>query len=338
MRTVTLADSDAAIRQAADVIKAGGLVAIPTETVYGLGADALNPAAVKKIYVAKGRPADNPLIIHIADMDGLNEVAFDIPPLAYALADKLWPGPLTLILKKHSRVPSETTGGLATAAVRLPRNETARRLIRAAGTPIAAPSSNVSGRPSATTAKHVFDDLGGRIDMILDGGACEIGLESTVCDLLSSPPRVLRPGAVTLTMLRDVEPSFVQAGPGEGAMSPGMRYTHYAPKAEVMLVTGGNTVRKILDLIAEYAQAGKRIGVMASDETAALYEGCGATVISAGSRERLETIAANLYETLREFDRRGVDVIFAEGYAPEGLGFTITDRLARAAGGRVIES
>jgi len=332
-----------AIKRAAAVIKAGGLAAFPTETVYGLGADAFNPAAVKKIFAVKGRPADNPCIVHIAGMDGLDGVAADIPPLAYRLAEKFWPGPFTMVLNKKSGVPYETTGGLETVAVRLPANETARLLIREAGTPIAAPSCNISGSPSATRAEHAADDLFGKIDIILDGGPSVIGLESTVADLTAAVPSILRPGGITAEMLIEAEPAFewlMSAASDEKPKSPGIKYTHYSPKADVVVVTGApeEIADAIIRLNAAYIKSGKKTGVMATDETFARYSNQGARVVSAGSRYKMENVAAGIYRLLREFDRCGADVILAEGYPDIGLGVSVMDRLIKAAGGNVVRA
>jgi len=328
-----------AIKKAAAVIKSGGLVSFPTETVYGLGADALNPEAVKKIFAAKGRPPDNPLIVHVASMSALDHLAADIPPAAYRLARLFWPGPFTMILKKRPVVPPETTGGLDTVAVRFPSDSNARLLIEESGTPIAAPSANGSGTPSATESAHVESDFYGRIDMILDGGPSAIGIESTVADLSSFPPRLLRPGFVTFEELIRAEPSFI-AGGGDDTRprSPGMKYTHYSPAARVVVVTGDTDeiIKKISELESEYAACGKKTGIMASDETARKYLSKNTRVISAGSRARVETVARNLFKILREFDYYGTDVILAEGYPENGLGLSVMDRLVRAAGGGVL--
>jgi len=325
----------AAIREAAGIIKGGGLVSFPTETVYGLGANALGPEAVRKIFAAKGRSPDNPLIVHIASMPELDDVADDIPQVALKLAGAFWPGPLAMILLKKDIVPHETTGGLGTVAVRLPSHETARALIAEVGVPIAAPSSNASGKPSATDAAHVEADLSGAIDMILDGGPSPIGIESTVADLSSFPPRILRPGFITLEDLRKIEPSFeVFDGRDPRPRSPGMKYTHYSPAARVIVFSGEpeNVAAAIIKTAGENEKIGKKTGVMACDETARYYGGVRARVISAGSRERVNDIAFNLFRVLREFDFYGVDIILAEGYAAEGLGFSVMDRLVRASG------
>ena len=328
------ADSPAIVK-AAGIIKNGGLVSFPTETVYGLGANALDPSAVKKIFAAKGRPPDNPLIVHISSVSEIHNVARDVPRAALKLAGFFWPGPLTMVLRKKENVPYETTGGLETVAVRLPSNKAARALIAAAGVPVAAPSSNSSGKPSATDASHVETDLDGKIDMILDGGPSEIGLESTVADLTVFPPLVLRPGFVTFEDLKKIEPSFeIAVGSHEnGPKSPGMKYKHYSPEAELIIVSGEpeRVISKINGLAAEYIKKGKKTCVMARDETVSRYDSR-ARAISAGPRNDTGAVARNLYKILREFDFYGADIIFAEGCPETGLGFSVTDRLARASG------
>ena len=279
-----------AIKKAADIILKGGLVAFPTETVYGLGANALNPEAVKKIFEAKGRPPDNPLIIHIASLPELKKCARDIPDVFYKLADAFWPGPLTLILQKGADIPYEATGGLETAALRMPAHKTAIQLILESGVPIAAPSSNLSGKPSATDAFHVQNDLFGKIDMILDGGPSQIGLESTVADISVYPPKILRPGAVTMEMLLEVEPSFtVDCDKTGSPKSPGMKYTHYKPSAQVIIVSGENenTVKKINIMAAEFLKNNKNVGILTNDESKDFYDSQKYRIISAGSRHRL---------------------------------------------------
>ncbi len=338
------ADDPAAIREAGEIIKNGGLVAFPTETVYGLGADALNRAAAKKIYEAKGRPSDNPLIVHITNTEDLVKIVAEIPPEAEAVAEKFWPGPLTLILKKSGIVPYETTGGLDTVAVRMPGNEAARNLIDASGGFIAAPSANTSGRPSPTTAQHVKEDLDGAIDMILDGGPVDIGVESTILDLTVSPPVILRPGAVTKEMLTEVigpvgeDAGLNLADPEVHPKAPGMKYRHYAPKAELRIVEGPMelVIPAINDLTAKAMAQGKKVGIIATEETYGRYpEG---DVKSIGTREDEDTIARHLFAILREFDQDGVDCIYSESFSAGGIGSAIMNRLLKAAGHQIIEA
>ena len=324
------------IRIAARFILEGKLVAFPTETVYGLGADALNASAVKGIFEAKGRPADNPLIIHIADFNDLKRLAREIPEEARLLARKFWPGPLTLVLPKREEVPDVTTGGLDTVAVRMPAHPVALALIRAS-TPIAAPSANISGKPSPTLAEHVVDDFYGRIEAIIDGGETKVGVESTVIDLTSERPTLLRPGGLPLEEIKKVigEVEIHPAVKGElvdVARAPGMKYRHYSPNAQVIVVEGPRErVRaKIRELVEEYRSEGLRVGVMATEETGAdefFYLG--------GTDEEA---AKNIFKALRELDRRGVDVIIAEGIEERGLGLAVMNRLRKAAGYRIVRA
>lgn len=330
---------DACIREAAEQIRAGGLVAFPTETVYGLGADALCPEAAKKIYAAKGRPSDNPLIVHIADYAQLMSVARELPREAKLLADAFWPGPLTMIVWKNELVPRETTGGMDTVAVRMPSHPVALRLIRESGCLIAAPSANVSGRPSPTEASHVAADLDGRIPLILDGGPVGIGIESTIIDLTEKVPMILRPGYITAEMLAAALGEEIRTDPGiiapdseQRPKAPGMKYRHYAPKAELILIRGerGRVIREINRLTGEKQQAGLRVGVMASDENAGSYTAdC---VLCLGAEGDMEAAARQLYGTLREFDRQKADIIYAESPAASGVGAAVMNRLCKAAG------
>ena len=331
------------ISEAASILRNGGLVAFPTETVYGLGANALDPSAIKKIYEAKGRPSDNPLIIHISSMSELLKVACEVLPMAYKLAEAFWPGPLTMILPKTHTVPCQTTGGLSSVAVRMPANLIAALLIKEAGVPIAAPSANSSGKPSTTDASHVEFDLNGKVDMILDGGSASLGIESTVIDLTVCPPCILRPGSVTIEMIQKVCPEAIanthlSLKENEQPKSPGMKYTHYSPRAQVIVISGimEDTVAKINLLTSGYLQKRKKVGIMACDETVGFYNASGAHIISVGNRERIETVAENLFKVLRDFDFYGVDVILAEGLSKEGLGTSIMDRLVKASGNTVI--
>lgn len=333
----------AAMEKAGQILKAGGLVAFPTETVYGLGGDALDPDASRKIYAAKGRPSDNPLIVHIAEMDALDSIVREIPESARKLAKAFWPGPLTMILEKTDRVPMETTGGLLTVAVRMPSHPLAEALIRSGGGYIAAPSANTSGRPSPTKASHVIDDLSGKIDMIIDGGEVGIGLESTIVDLTGGSPMVLRPGFINLKMLREILPD-TQMDPGLGSVdpdfhpkAPGMKYRHYAPKASLTIVEGAEEKVKaeILRLAEEHSAKGERVGIIATDEDADFYRV--GLVKSAGTRTDERTIASHLYSILREFDDLNVSVIYSEAFETPNLGQAIMNRLIKAAGHQLIE-
>jgi L-threonylcarbamoyladenylate synthase len=331
------------IKQAAAIIREGGLVAFPTETVYGLGADALLPEGAKRIYAAKGRPSDNPLIVHIADFDALKKITSYIPPQAKELADAFWPGPLTMIFQKSDAVPYETTGGLDTVAVRMPSHPTALALIRESGGYIAAPSANTSGRPSPTLAEHVAGDLNGRIPLILDGGAVGIGIESTIVDLSENIPMVLRPGYITRQMLADVigdvidDPGFAEVDAGVRPKAPGMKYKHYAPKADLILVSGEEdaVVEKINILAGERQNMGKKVGIICTEETCGRYR---ADVIkSVGSRQDEDSIAHHLYGILREFDELDIDEIYSESFSTPRIGQAIMNRLLKAAGHQVIE-
>lgn len=331
------------IKKAAAVIRNGGLVAFPTETVYGLGADALLPEGAKRIYAAKGRPSDNPLIIHIADFDALEKITAEIPEQARALADRFWPGPLTMIFHKSEAVPYETTGGLDTVAVRMPSHPVALALIRESGGYIAAPSANTSGKPSPTLAEHVAADLDGKIPLILDGGAVGIGIESTIVDLSETVPMVLRPGYITREMLSDVigevidDPGFAEVDSGVRPKAPGMKYKHYAPKADLILVSGAEAqvVEQINVLTGERQAEGKKVGIISTDET---YSGYSADVVkSIGSRLDEDSIAQHLYAILREFDELNVDVIYSESFSTPRIGQAIMNRLLKAAGHQVLQ-
>ncbi len=331
-----------AIELAGNIIKSGGLVAFPTETVYGLGGDALNSSSSKKIYAAKGRPSDNPLIIHIVEMSALSAIVKKIPKAAYYLAEKYWPGPLTMIFEKADCVPLETTGGLDTVAVRMPSNQIAREFIREAGGYIAAPSANRSGRPSPTLAKYVIEDLSGRIDMILDGGQADIGLESTIIDLTGSSPVILRPGYITEEMLRQVigeveaDQTIWEEHSKKAPKAPGMKYKHYAPRGNLIIVEGeaGQVSAYINDKLSAFHKEGKRTGVIATDETAAGY--VADSVKSAGKRGQEEQAAKCLFRILREFDDEGIEIIYAEGFEQKGVGQAVMNRLLKAAGRQVV--
>jgi L-threonylcarbamoyladenylate synthase len=335
VRTEILPATEEHIARAAAVIRAGGLVAFPTETVYGLGADAINEDAVRKIFLAKERPADDPLIVHIASASQLPQLARQIPQRAWDLIERFWPGPLTLVLPKTERVPTVTTGGLDTVAVRMPSHPVAKRLIELSAVPIAAPSANRFGRPSPTIAKHVWEDLHGRIDLILDGGPTPIGVESTVLDLTVDPPLVLRPGGVTLEELRAVlgDVQMLDAAHTEAAKrSPGTRSRHYAPRAQVLLVEQGAAEAALKEL------SGKRVGVLVYlTRSLSVYgegqgevRGAGGEVIIIQMPRSLKAYARRLFAVLRELDEQGVDVIVVEKLQERGLGRAIMDRLRRA--------
>ena len=323
------------------IIRSGGLVAFPTETVYGLGANGLDGEAVRKIFAAKGRPDDNPLILHIAKKSDVKELWTHVPTLARQLMDTFWPGPLTIIFNRSDIVPDEVTAGLNTVAVRMSENKTALALIRSAGVPIAAPSANISGRPSPTTAKHVVDDLGGRIDVILDGGPCKFGIESTVISIVGRPT-ILRPGAITREMLETVIGHVELAhsiteplSDDEAAESPGMKHKHYSPNAEVIIARGSK--KRMADIIRReydaYEEEGKRCVIFASEETEVYYRGRRYDVL--GSLNDRASMCAALFSKLRQYSDI-VDVIFAEAIPTEALGLAYMNRLLRAAGFKVL--
>lgn len=331
------------IEEAGEIIRAGGLVAFPTETVYGLGGDALNPASSEKIYAAKGRPSDNPLIVHIAEIGALSGIVRKIPKAAFQLAERYWPGPLTMIFEKADCVPGETTGGLKTVAVRMPSNRIARELIKAGGGYIAAPSTNRSGRPSPTMARYVIEDLDGRVDMIIDGGEAQVGLESTIIDLTEDVPVILRPGYITEEMLKEVlkdvktdEAVAEKADSAKPPKAPGMKYRHYAPKGNLTVVEGkaGQVVEYINEQLKSRKAEGKKTGVIATDETVGSYKAD--SVKSAGERQNEEQIARRIFRILREFDDEGIEVIYTEGFENKGLGCAIMNRLLKAAGHQVV--
>ena len=331
-----------AIARAGKIIKAGGLVAFPTETVYGIGGDALNASSSEKIYAAKGRPSDNPLIVHIAGMDALSFLVKEIPETAYKLADKFWPGPLTMIFHKSAHVPKRTTGGLDTVAVRMPSHKVAGALIEAAGGYIAAPSANRSGRPSPTVAKYVIEDLDGRVDMIIDGGESVIGLESTIVDLTEEKPVILRPGYITKEMIAavignvDVDRAITDEACSAAPKAPGMKYRHYAPEGSLMIVEGAaqQVEAYINERLKSGRAEGKRTGVIATDETAGHYHAD--SIKSVGSRSDKEQIARHLFRILREFDDENIQVIYAESFEQQGVGAAIMNRLLKAAGHQVV--
>ncbi len=331
------------LAKAAVILKQGGLVAFPTETVYGLGANGLNERAVAGIYQAKGRPSDNPLILHIADCREVEKLAREVPANARVLMEKYWPGPLTVVLARTKAVPDIVTGGLNTVAIRLPASVVARELIRLAGAPVAAPSANTSGRPSPTNAQDVLTDLNERIDAVLDAGPCTIGVESTVIDCTTPVPTLLRPGGVTLEMLMDtlgeveIDPALAEAH--SIPRSPGMKYAHYAPSAPMMLVEGDNysTIAKTLDReICQALAAGQQVGALVSRETAGNLPP-DVPVSIFGSHHNAGEIAANLYTSLRYFDDKPVDVIYAEGILETGIGLAVMNRLRKASGYKIIK-
>lgn len=332
-----------ALQEAGRILRQGGLVAFPTETVYGLGGDALNPESSRKIYTAKGRPSDNPLIIHIADIEALPLIVKEVNEKVRKVAESFWPGPLTIILPKSDKVPKETTGGLDTVAVRLPSHPVAQRLIEYAGGYVAAPSANVSGKPSPTLAKYVIEDMDGRIDMIIDGGEVGIGLESTIVDLTVDPPQILRPGYITQEMLNevlgqvDVDKTILDNSSGLAPKAPGMKYRHYAPKGDLTIVTG--EALAVVDYINEqalsYEMTGKKVGIIASEEMLRQYRA--SIVKNIGNRTDEATIARNLYRILREFDEEGAEIIFSEAFDDGGMGQAIMNRLLKAAGHKVVK-
>lgn len=340
------------LKQPSDCLRKGGLVAFPTETVYGLGADALNPSAASRIYAAKGRPSDNPLIVHISKVEDMENLAYT-NELAYTLAQAFWPGPLTMILPKKQIVPNETTGGLDTVAIRMPAHPAALELIRQSGVYVAAPSANISGRPSPTKASHVVEDMDGRIEFIIDGGPVGIGIESTIVDLSVEMPVILRPGFITRKMLEEmigeVKMDAALEKPQEGLppKAPGMKYTHYAPRGELTLVETKEmdcdelsreaVAAKICALVKEKRQKGFLVGIMAAEETLACYKGKADILVCVGDRKEKNTVAAGLYAALREFDAAGADYIYAESFRGEGLSYAIMNRLLKAAGQRVIK-
>lgn len=323
------------VKVAAEIIKKGGLVAFPTETVYGLGAAALNPLAVSKIFEVKKRPLNDPLIVHISKKCELFKLAEEIPDKAIKLIDSFWPGPLTLILKKTDLVPEVVTAGLDTVAIRMPANPIALFLITEAQAPIAAPSANLFGRPSPTTAKHVLDDLAGKVDMVIDGGKTNFGVESTVVDLSFEPPCVLRPGAVTVEKLKEVLGQIQIYQNQHGIVrSPGTMPRHYSPKAKLLVIEGKRRakIKQLRRLAFQFKSKGRRVGIIATEENKDFYREFETKIL--GSSTDLRSCACNLFSILRSFDEEGIEVIIAEGVKNRGLGLTIMDRLRKAAGPR----
>lgn len=334
------------LQEAGKVLASGGLVAFPTETVYGLGGDGMKEDAAARIYAAKGRPSDNPLILHIADISALRELAAEVPELAYRLAEKFWPGPMTMILKKSIAVPYATTGGLDTVAVRMPSDEIAREIIRASGTYIAAPSANLSGRPSPTTAQHVAEDLSGRIEMIIDGGASDIGLESSIIDLSGEVPMILRPGFITkedfeqVTAEVEYDKAVLATKPQESvvAKAPGMKYRHYAPKGQITIVEGSpeRVAETINRYVAQEEARGGCVAVLCAEESKSRYH-C-RHIFSLGSLKSETEISAHLFAVLREFDTERIPVIYSESFEHTRLHQAIMNRLRKAAGYQIIKT
>lgn len=335
------------LKEAGKVLEEGGLVGIPTETVYGLAANALDEAAAAKIYAAKGRPSDNPLIVHIAGMEMIHALVSELPETAVKLAEKFWPGPLTMILPKSDKVPYGTTGGLDTVAIRMPSHPVAWKLISDSKIPLAAPSANTSGRPSPTRAEHVYEDLNGKIDMILDDGPVGIGIESTIIDLTGDLPMVLRPGYITREMLSEVigevtiDPAILNENKDKNfkPKAPGMKYKHYAPKGDLHLVSGEceKVVSKICELTREKINQGFRVGIIATEETQSIYESVlgaeeAVTIMCIGTRKEESTIIHNLYDILRRMDGEAVAYIYSESFGEGVRGQAIMNRLLKAAG------
>lgn len=344
MKTVIIKDLKD-LYKASDIIKAGGLVAAPTETVYGLCASALNPNAVSRIFAAKGRPNDNPLIVHISDIKMLSPLVTTLPNTAKPLMDAFWPGPLTLVFKASPAVPKIVTGGLDTVAVRFPSHPIMQKLISLSEVPLAAPSANTSGKPSPTNAARVTEDLEGKIEAIIDGGSSEFGVESTVLDLSSDTPTILRPGGITYEMLKEVlgnvtiDPAISSTLTSTALpKAPGMKYTHYSPNADVIIVEGmlDNTIVKINDLAAADRAAGKTVGILATDETKHVFHAD--LVLSAGTIADLRTIAAHLFEELRTFDDHHIDIVYALSFPKTGIGEAVMNRLEKSAAHRIIHA
>ncbi|MBC8570164.1 L-threonylcarbamoyladenylate synthase [Zongyangia hominis] len=326
-----------AVETAAKLLRAGGLVIIPTETVYGLAANALDGVAVRRIYEAKGRPGDNPLIVHVSDMEMIPPLTAQFPPAAQKLARAFWPGPLTIIVKKSGRIPYETSGGLDTVAIRMPSHPVARAIIAAAGLPLAAPSANLSGKPSPTNAARCIEDMMGRVDAIVDSGPCQVGVESTVITLAEGKPRLLRPGGVTVEALRrvlgevEVDPAVLhQLEAGAKASSPGMKYKHYAPKAHVIILDG--TLEQFVSYV-ETHKRGRTAALCFAGEESALP----VRAFPYGKKDDPETQAKELFDRLRELDDAGEETVYARCPGKEGMGLAVYNRLIRAAGFEVVK-
>lgn len=343
MKTIIIPDT-ANLQPAAKILQEGGLVASPTETVYGLCANALDKVAVKNIYKAKGRPSDNPLIVHIADLDMLKPLVQEISPIARKLIDAFWPGPMTLVFKATDLVPKVVTGGLDTVAIRFPSHPTINKLIKTSGLPLAAPSANTSGKPSPTNFSRVYEDLNGKIDCIIEGAHSEYGVESTVIDTTGEIATILRPGGITLEMLEEVlgevmmDPALGhKLKEGEIPRAPGMKYTHYSPNAEVIIVKGDpqKVIQTINGLVQEQKALGQKVGVLATDETRSLFEAD--KIISVGTESNPLTIASNLFEVLRSFDDAHIDRVYSLAFKEIGIGKAIMNRLEKSAGYHIIE-
>ena len=328
------------IKKHARLLSEGKTVIFPTETVYGLGANALDEEAVKKIYEAKGRPSDNPLIVHIYDEDEVNSLAMDISEKAKKLMDEFWPGPLTMIFKKKDIVPQRTSGGLDTVAIRMPSHPIAREVIKQSGVPIAAPSANISGRPSPTKGEHVCEEMNGRVSGIVVGGDCNFGLESTVVDMTTEKPMILRPGSVTKEQMESIigevliDPSIEGKADVMKAKAPGMKYTHYSPNGDVYIVRGEDdkVINKINELIEEQESKGLKCGVICKNKNIDKYKG---EVIGLGND--LEEIGSNLFNSLIEMDKKNIDIIYSEAFSNNGVGRAIMNRLMKSAGYKIIE-
>ena len=340
MKTVICpAEAPETARMAADIIKNGGLVALPTETVYGLGADGLNPLAVAKIFEAKGRPQDNPLILHIAGAGDLDKLCHDIPESAYRLADQFWPGPLTMVLPARDIVPKCTTAGLPTVAVRCPDSDITRQIIALSGVPIAAPSANLSGKPSTTTAQHVLNDHQGKLELIVDGGPCRVGVESTIVDLTENPPRLLRPGGITPEQLTQVlgpitVDKAVTASIDKDTVvkAPGMKYRHYAPQCQVLIVAGSR--EKAASYIRAHCTEKDR--VLCFEEELPLYAGC--NPLAYGKEADVATLSAGLFSALRELDDPGIQRVYARCPEGDGVAYAVQNRLRKAAAFQIIDT
>ncbi|WP_066895799.1 L-threonylcarbamoyladenylate synthase [Clostridium nigeriense] len=331
------------LKEAANIICNGGIVAFPTETVYGLGANALNEDAVSKIFEAKGRPQDNPLIVHVASKK-IDNLVTEVPDIAQKLIDKFWPGPLTIILNKKEIIPNRTSANLESVGIRMPANDIALRLIELAGCPIAAPSANISGRPSPTDVERCIEDLGGKIDYILGGNKSDVGVESTIVDCTVIPPVVLRPGGITLEMLRDVCSDItidkaIQGKPREDLKpkAPGMKYRHYAPKAKLRIIKGNKekTIEKINEIVQNYIENQKKVAILSTDELYGKFPL--GEVITLGSEKNLYEVARNLFEALRKCDDLKVDFVLCQAFEEDGVGLAIMNRLNKAAGFDILE-
>lgn len=329
------------IKKQSKLLSEGKTVIFPTETVYGLGANALDEDAVKKIYEAKGRPSDNPLIVHIYDKEEVYNLAENINEKAKTIMDKFWPGPITIILNKKNIVPYRTSGGLETVAIRMPSHLIAREIIKEAGVPIAAPSANISGRPSPTKADHVYEEMNGRVSGIVLGGDCNFGLESTVLDVTTENPMILRPGSITKEDLEKVigevsiDPSLERKEDNKKAKAPGMKYTHYSPDADVYIVSGNieDTISKINSLVVENNKKGLKTGVMCLEQNKNSYKG---EVVSLGST--LDEVGSNLFDVLRQMDKMNIDIVYSEEFPRDGVGQAIMNRLLKSAGYKTIKA